>query len=952
MSATAFGGRAPHIPGGDGDGPDGGHGPGSGGDGDSGDGDGSWDALVDRAVRLVGLHGRVAVHGGWGSGKSTLVGAVAGRWTGRVVRLRGRPGDEILPCSGLMQLDEGLVADGAVVAAPSDRLRLRARVARMLREMSPVLLAVDDVQWLDPVSADVLGYALGSVERGVLGVVTAERTVRWPERSAELMGGHPPVVRVSPAGQEEVSDRLEALGLSARWSGAVLHHCGGNRALLAACCEELVRRPATARPFGRVPLDGLGRVEGLAETWLGTVPPGMRKTLRVASLAHRPDTDLLLRAGCPEAHEHLAHAVRAGVLVAPGGSDDARSGAVRFAARALADAAARTGSAAERRGDHAALAMAVTDPIRAARHRAMAVVGADRHTAQDTARAAATAREDGDRGLSAELMLLAARLTPPRLADLRSQRLADAAQEAAAAGDVGAAHRAARRIVDDHGRPAHQVRALLAVVDGCGQDLAAAESFLAAARGAARDDPRLLAAIELRASVTANVASADFARSFLHATRSAALARTAGDDGLHAAALTMAARMARLLGRPGEARTTLESALALGVPPAALGVSNSPEYLVARHAVFDGDLSRARAVLLELLPLARAAGGAEGLTDLCRSLAEVEAGLGACAGALVWADRARSHTGDADLSPGPAWYTSALVQSCGGSFGRALDYARRALEVSRAEGDVLHTTRSLWITGAVYLHSGRIDPAVAVFEEIGDIEGPSRGGDPAVLRWQPDAVEAFAASGLLDRAYALLAALDEAVTCDASHAMVRATVTRARAVCLAREGDPGRAAGLLDEAAAAFAAMGRPVEQGRTLLTLGRIERRRRRVGAAKAAWEAAAALFAAAEARPWTALVGGHLDRLSGPAADPAPGASGAVRQPLSRGDGTPAAVLTERERHLVDLVTSGSTNPEAADRLFVSRKTVEAMLSRIYRKVGVRNRTELAARAGSRDT
>ncbi|MFF4324522.1 LuxR C-terminal-related transcriptional regulator [Streptomyces sp. NPDC001568] len=945
MSGTAFGDRAPRIPGGDG--PDDGSATGTDGDG--------WDALVDTTGRLLGLHGRVAVHGGWGAGKSTLVAAVCGRWTGRVVRLHNRPGDEHLPGSGLMQLDEGLVPDGVAVTVPADRLRLRARVARTLREMSPVLLAVDDVQWLDPISADVLGYALRTVDRRLLGAVTAERTVRWPARSADLLGGHPPVVSVSPAGQEEVSDRLEALGLSARWSGAVLRHCGGNRALLAACCEglpQLVRHwPASGRPSGRVALDGLRRVEGLAEAWLGTVPAGALRTLRVASLAHRPDTDLLHRAGCPEAYEHLAHAVRAGVLVSPENEADARSGAVRFAARALADAAARTGSAAERRGDHAALAVAVTDPIRAARHRALAVEGVDRPTAQETARAAATAREGGDRALSAELMLLAARLTPPHLTDLRSHRLADAAQEAAAAGDVDAAHGAALRIVDDHGRPAHQVRALLAVVDACGQDLATTESFLAEARGAARDDPRLRAAVELRASVRANVASADFERSFLHATRSAALARSAGDDGLHAAALTMAARMARLLGRPGEARTTLESALALGVPPGALGVSNSPEYLAARHAVFDGDLPRARAALLELLPLAQAAGGAEGLTDLCRSLAEVEAGLGACAGALAWADRARVHTREADLSPGPAWYTSALVHGCGGSFGRALEYARRALHASRAEGDVLHTTRSLWITGAVYLHSGRIEEAVAVFEEIGSIEGPSGAGDPAVLRWRPDAVEAFATAGMPDRAYGLLAELDASVTGDASHAMVRVTASRARAVCLAREGELGRAVELLDDAAAAFAAMGRPVEQGRTLLALGRIERRRRRVGAAKAAWEGAATLFGAAAAHPWSALADGHLARLSGTTAAPAHEDGGALRQHPPRGGGASAVVLTERERLLVDLVTSGSSNPEVAHQLFVSRKTVEAMLSRVYRKVGVRNRTELAARTGSWD-
>ncbi|MGW3560000.1 helix-turn-helix transcriptional regulator, partial [Streptomyces sp. NPDC000963] len=167
-------------------------------------------------------------------------------------------------------------------------------------------------------------------------------------------------------------------------------------------------------------------------------------------------------------------------------------------------------------------------------------------------------------------------------------------------------------------------------------------------------------------------------------------------------------------------------------------------------------------------------------------------------------------------------------------------------------------------------------------------------------------------------------------------AFARATVSRARALCLARAGDLDRAAGAFEEAAAAFAALGRPVEQGRTLLAWGRVERRRRRVATAKAVWERARSVCAGAGAHPWSALVDGHLARLAGPAS----GATGP--------DGEEAYGLTEREWLLVRLVAGGRSNPEAAHRLFVSRKTVEAMLSRVYRKVGVRNRTELAALVG----
>ncbi|MYV68437.1 hypothetical protein GT043_21380, partial [Streptomyces sp. SID2131] len=91
----------------------------------------------------------------------------------------------------------------------------------------------------------------------------------------------------------------------------------------------------------------------------------MRRTLRTAALAHRPDTDLLYRAGRREAHDHVAHAVRAGLLTTPDGPDGTGPTAVRFSARALARAAAAAGTAAERRRDHEALAAAVSDPVRA-----------------------------------------------------------------------------------------------------------------------------------------------------------------------------------------------------------------------------------------------------------------------------------------------------------------------------------------------------------------------------------------------------------------------------------------------------------------------------------------------------------------------------------------------------------------------------------------------------------
>ncbi|WP_328314783.1 LuxR C-terminal-related transcriptional regulator [Streptomyces sp. NBC_00442] len=900
---------------------------------------GGWDSLVLSGSASLERHGRLAVHGPWGSGKSTLVEDLVTRSAGPVLRVYAREEDRHLPCAGLAQLWDGALLTGAVPATdPAARLGLRAATAREMASRPGTLLVVEDVQWLDPVTTDVLEHCARTVPADRLPIVATERCVRRPARAARLMGGYPPLLSLEPAGLDETAAMLDGLGLPARWATAVHRYCGGHRALLAACCAGL--GSAATDPYaltGRLPSACLRRVDELAAAWLDSVPPEVLATLRTAALTGSADADLLRRAGCQAAEEHVEYGLRAGLLIAhePAPPQESAAVRVRFAAEALTRAAPVTADAPARRRAHRALAAAVRDPARAAWHRAQAQEGTDAATARGTADAAVLARAAGDSRLAAELLLAAARLTPVDRHEVRLERLTEAAHDAAVAGARDLAHRAAHDIVEDRGSPSQQVNALLAVLDAYGQDLTGAEPVFTAARRAAGQDPLLLAAIELRAAVQANVASGDSARALHHAHTAALLARAAADVPLESAALTMVARMERVLGRLEAAPATLARALALAVPPLRIGIRNSPEYLTARHAVFDGRLPQARAALMELLPLALGAGCAEDLAEVWRSLAEVDSGLGACSRALGWADSALSITATADLSPGPAWYTAALAHSHGGSFEQALQYATRALRASRAEHDALHTTRSLWIMGAVHLHCGHVDRAAAALVEVAGLEEQSGADDPAVLRWQADAVEAFARAGQPARAYELLDRMQRTVKPHGAHATLRAALTRSRAVCLHEAGDSDSAVELLDDTARAFAALGTPVEEGRTLLVRGRVERRRRRSAAARASWEQARVLFEGADARPWTALADEHLVRLAGLPAHP-PGR--AARH-------TPGTNLTAHERRLAGLICSGCTNQEAAQQMFVSRKTVESTLSRIYRKLGVRNRTQLTA-------
>ena len=112
----------------------------------------------------------------------------------------------------------------------------------------------------------------------------------------------------------------------------------------------------------------------------------------------------------------------------------------------------------------------------------------------------------------------------------------------------------------------------------------------------------------------------------------------------------------------------------------------------------------------------------------------------------------------------------------------------------------------------------------------------------------------------------------------------------------------------------------------RTLLILGRIERRAKRRGRSRAALEHAAALFVSVPAPAWEARARAELRRLG------------------ERGE---PGELTVTQRQIAELAAAGLTNPEIAAQVFVSRKTVEANLSAVYRKLGLRSRVDLA-RAG----
>ena len=197
--------------------------------------------------------------------------------------------------------------------------------------------------------------------------------------------------------------------------------------------------------------------------------------------------------------------------------------------------------------------------------------------------------------------------------------------------------------------------------------------------------------------------------------------------------------------------------------------------------------------------------------------------------------------------------------------------------------------------------------------------------EPAYFRIVPDEVEALVALGRLDEAEVLLGPFEETGR-KLDRAWALATGARCRALLSAARGDLSAALAAADEAVRGHDRLPLPFELGRTLLVKGAVERRAKQKREARETLTQALDTFQKLGAPLWAEKARDEVARIGGRA--PAP------------------LALTPTEGRVAALVAAGSTNREVADSLFLSVHTVEANLKRIYRKLGIRSRTELASR------
>jgi DNA-binding CsgD family transcriptional regulator len=293
---------------------------------------------------------------------------------------------------------------------------------------------------------------------------------------------------------------------------------------------------------------------------------------------------------------------------------------------------------------------------------------------------------------------------------------------------------------------------------------------------------------------------------------------------------------------------------------------------------------------------------------------------GAGARAVEVSSQALEMVQDLGETPGPSLYAAALARCLHGDLDLARQYAGEARAASLAAGDAVFLMQARYVLGTAALAARDLSVAVAVFRELRDDPYTDRIGDPGIYRWQADAVEAFVGAGALDEARALLSVAQRQAAATGRRSRI-AAAGRAGALLLAAEGDLLQALAELDRSADVLAGLGLPVEHGRLALARAGVLRRLRRRAASRDAAVDAIRLLAVAPA--WQEHAEEALTAL---------------------GLGRNEDALTDVERRVAGLVADGLSNPEVARLLFMSSKTVEAHLSRVYRKLGVPGRAGLA--------
>jgi DNA-binding CsgD family transcriptional regulator len=808
---------------------------------------------------------------------------------------------------------------------PADPRTVATAVVGVLTELvreQPVLVAIDDVQWVDLASRRALEFAVRRLP-AQLGLFVTRRSEGAAEVPLELDRALPP-----DAFQRVV---LGSLSL------ASLHHIvrerlgtSPTRPMIARIAEasggnpffaiEIARAGAgrAAGPGEHGPLPVPQSVQKLAAERVNALSGAAREAVLVAAALSRPTADAVM-AALPDdlaGGAALAEAEDAGVLVT-------EHGRIRFTHPLLASAVYASVSEARRHALHRRLAEVVSDAEERARHLSQSLTDADESAATEIEGAAGQAVLRGAFDAAAELFGAACRLTPAANRESLVRRTLDQASALLRTGDVADARRLADGIELDGLAPALQAERLqlLAEVEWDDGSIPLATSYLERALEVAGDDPPLRARISARLVLI--TVPGHPVRALQHAERAVEQVDGERDPLVLSSLLIDLCLLDLLLGR--SPRTDLmRRGLAL---EESAGPSAYPHPVPLIWFQCTDDVEATRERHAREADWARDHSDETHATERLSYLALVEFHAGRCDLAERLIEQSCDTIEERLEVSGRFAYPFAwrsLMDAYRGRFGRA----RETLLPLVAE--TAQAQKSWWaavllsVLGFVEFAAGdyrAADDALSQMRRLLDQIGIR---DGLLDRTEPFHAELLVELGDLDRAREALARLEHRGR-TFPRTWIDVTLPRTQAIVLAAEGDVRGALEALEPLDLDTGAQ-LPLELGWTWLTKGRLHRRAKQRRAAADAFAQAAAIFERLGAVAWAERARNEL------------GVVGPRRRAPDE--------LTATERRVAELAAAGITNREIARAVFMSEKTVEAHIARVYRKLGIHSRAELGAR------
>jgi DNA-binding CsgD family transcriptional regulator/tetratricopeptide (TPR) repeat protein len=891
---------------------------------------GLLDLLVE-AVR-AGESRVLVVRGEPGAGKTALLDYLIRQAHGcQLLRAAGMQSEMELPFAGLHQLCAPMLvrldrlpvpqrealrtAFGLSAGPPPDRFLVSLAVLSLLSDAAgerPLICVVDDQQWLDRASAQALGFVARRLAADPVGLVFGTRVP-----GAELAG----LPELDVAGLPETHarallDSVLAGPLDERVRDQIVAETRGNPLALI----ELPRGLTPGQLAGGFGLPGAvslsGRIRESFGRQLDALPPDTRRLLLLAAADPSGDPALVWRAA-----GRLGIPLRAAAPAAE--ADLAEFGArVRFRHPLLRSVAYRSAPAADRRAAHLALAEVTdpaADPDRAAWHRAQAADGPDEDVAAELERSADRAQARGGLAAAAAFLERSVLLTvdPVR----RAERTLTAAQLNLEAGAFGEtlellATAEAGPLTELQSARADLLRGQVVFASGLGSD--APPLLLKAAERLEPLDLGLARETYLGAWMAALFAgSLAVAGDLLEVSRAARVLPPPPDPP-DAVSLVLDGLTLLVTDGPAAAAPALRRAVSAYAGPG-ITLDESIRWgwftQAAASALWDDDVWRA--MLVRQVELARDVGALDQLPIMLGALgtAVVWSGDFAAATSLI----AESDAVCAATGSRAAPFTAMMLASLRGSLAEAVPLIEATIAEAAAGGQGIAVTYAHWAAAILHNGLGRYADALAAARQATE-DTPGL----YVSMWAlPELIEAAVGDGkphLADEALARLAESTQAGGTDFGLGI------EARSRALRSEGEA--AEGLYREAIERLGRTRLRPELARAHLLYGEWLRREKRRADAREQLRTAHEMLVAIGA-------GAFAERSRSELA----AAGETVRQHAVEA----RTELTAQEASIARLAVEGRTNPEIGAQLFISARTVEWHLHKVFAKLGVGSRREL---------